>query len=147
MLPVALVQAVGVTSGVSGVSGDEAPAVGDYLTSMDPRAKLVRKVRVLKVMAIVETVSYCCLLVPMFRKYLLDDHSQANYLALRIIAYFHGMVAAAFAVMAFDVRRPLDWSWQFFGVSLLGPPGALIAHWRLRHQPMPEIVRAQDMYF
>lgn len=129
------------------VSGNDTPAVGDYLDSMDPRAKLVRKVRVLKVVAIVETISYCCLLVPMTRKYLLHDHSQTNYLVLRIIAYFHGLVAGAFAVMAFDVRRPMSWSWPFFGATLVGPPGALLAHWRLRHQPIPAVVRAQDMYF
>jgi integral membrane protein len=126
---------------------DDAPAVGDYLESMDPRAKLVRKVRVLKAMAVIETVSYCCLLVPMFRKYLLDDHTTANYLVLRIIAYFHGMVAAAFAVMSFDVRKPLRWSWGFFVVTLLGPPGALITHWRLRHDPLPDVVSADDMFF
>ena len=126
---------------------ESAPAVGEYLSSMDPREKLLRKVKVTKVMAIVETASYCCLLVPMFRKYLLDDHGTTNYLVLRIIAYFHGMIAAAFAVMAFDIRRPLRWSWAFFALTLVGPPGALVAHRRLSRDAVPEVVRARDMYF
>jgi integral membrane protein len=126
---------------------DDTPQVGEYLTALDPRNRLIRKVRVTKWMAIVETVSYCCLLVPMSRKYLGGNHTNSNYVALRMIAYFHGIFAAAFAVMAFDIRKPLKWTWTFFVVTLLGPIGALIAHRRLRRDPIPDHVSMDDMFF
>lgn len=126
---------------------DDTPKVGEYLTELDPRNRLIRKVKVIKWMAVVETVSYLCLLVPMTRKYVFDDRSNMNYVILRMIAYFHGIFAAAFAVMAFDIRKPLKWSWPFFFLTLAGPPGAMIAHWRLRRDEIPEEVRMTDMYF
>jgi integral membrane protein len=123
------------------------PQVGEYLTDNDPKARLIRKIRVTKWMALLETVSYCALLVPMYRKHLLDDNSNMNYSILRIIAYFHGIIAAAFAVMAFDIRKAMKWSWGFFVVTLLGPIGALIAHQRLIRQPVPETVTNSQMFF
>jgi integral membrane protein len=126
---------------------ESTPNVGEYLTDNDPRIRLIRKVKVTRWMALLETLSYCALLVPMYRKHLLDDTSNGNYSMLRIIAYFHGIIAAAFAVMAFDIRKVMKWSWGFFVVTLLGPIGALIAHVRLRRQPIPDEVSADDMYF
>jgi integral membrane protein len=126
---------------------ESTPKVGEYLTDNDPFIRLVRKVRITKWMAILETVSYCALLIPMYRKHILDDTGNWNYSILRIIAYFHGIIAAAFAVMAFDIRRAMKWSWAFFVVSLLGPVGALIAHHRLRKQEIPADVRNDQMYF
>ncbi len=125
----------------------DTPEVGEYLTELDPRNRLLRKVKVTKWMAVVETVSYTALLVPMFRKYVLDDLSNSNYVTLRIIAYFHGIFAAAFAVMAFDIRKPMKWSWPFFALTLAGPPGAIIAAYRLRRDPVPDQVNMKDMFF
>jgi integral membrane protein len=125
----------------------DTPEVGEYLTELDPRNRLIRKAKFTQFMALVETVSYACLLVPMFRKYALDDVSNANYVALRMIAYFHGIFAIAFAVMVFDIRRPLKWSWPFFALTLAGPPGAIIAAYRLRRDPIPQEVHMKDMYF
>jgi integral membrane protein len=123
------------------------PQVGEYLTDNDPAVRLVRKVRITKWMALLETISYCGLLVPMYRKHILHDAGNLNYSVLRIVAYFHGIIAAAFAVMAFDIRRAMKWSWTFFVVALLGPVGAMIAHTRLRKQPIPTDVTNEDMYF
>ena len=126
---------------------DSTPNVGEYLTENDPRTRLIRKVKITKWMALLETVSYCALLVPMYRKHILHDTGNWNYSILRIVAYFHGIIAAAFAVMAFDIRRALKWSWGFFAVTLLGPIGAMVAHTRLRHRPIPDVVSDDDMYF
>ncbi len=126
---------------------DSTPQVGEYLTDNDARARLVRKVRVTKWMALLETVSYCALLVPMYRKHILNDTGNWNYSILRIVAYFHGIIAAAFAVMAFDIRKAMKWSWTFLIITLLGPVGAMVAHTRLRRQPLPAEVSADDMFF
>jgi integral membrane protein len=126
---------------------DSTPQVGEYLTDNDPKTRLVRKIRITKWMAILETVSYCALLIPMYRKHILNDTGNMNYSVLRIIAYFHGIIAAAFAVMAFDIRKAMKWSWAFFVVTLVGPIGALIAHQRLRRQPVPQQVTNDDMFF
>lgn len=126
---------------------DSTPQVGEYLTVNDARSRLVRKVRVTQWMALLETASYCALLVPMYRKHILHDAGNWNYSILRIVAYFHGIIAAAFAVMVFDIRRAVNWSWTFFVVTLLGPVGAMIAHTRLRRQPIPDQVSADDMFF
>jgi integral membrane protein len=123
------------------------PQVGEYLTDNDPAIRLVRKVRITKWMAVLETISYCGLLIPMYRKHILHDTGNLNYSVLRIVAYFHGIIAAAFAVMAFDIRRAMKWSWTYFVIALLGPVGAMIAHTRLRKQPIPTDVTNADMYF
>ncbi len=133
--------------GQSSAPWDSTPQVGEYLTVNDARARLVRKVRVTQWMALLETASYCALLVPMYRKHILRDDGNWNYSILRIVAYFHGIIAAAFAVMVFDIRKAVNWSWTFFAVTLLGPVGAMIAHTRLRRQPIPDQVSADDMFF
>ena len=114
---------------------------------MSPRARLERKIRFTKAFAIVECVSYALLLIFMFRKYVLDDRGDANYLMLRIVAYFHGMICIAFGVMILDIFRAMRWSTRFALLTLAGPPGALIAHRRLRRQPMPTVVSKRDMLF
>ncbi len=77
---------------------------------------LRRKVRVTKIIAVVEVVSYLCLLVPMYRKHILNDDSTRNYLYLRMVAYFHGIICVAFAVMVIDIHRcsagPSGSSWR-----------------------------------
>ena len=84
--------------------------------------------------AIVECVSYALLLIFMFRKYILDDRGNANYLALRVVAYFHGMICIAFGVMILDIFRAMKWTTKFALVTLVGPPGALIAHHRMEYR-------------
>jgi integral membrane protein len=121
--------------------------VGAVIESLSPRAKLARKVRFTKAFAIVECVSYGLLLIFMFRKYILDDRGNANYLMLRVVAYFHGMICIAFGVMILDIFRAMKWSPKFALLSLAGPPGALFAHHRLRKQPLPDTVNKRDMLF
>jgi integral membrane protein len=121
--------------------------VGDVLEGMSTRDQLVRKVKVTKFIAILEACSYLLLATFMFRKYALDIHTGTNQFWLRVVAYFHGFICIAFAVMVFDIFRVMKWPVQFVIVTLLGPPGALIAHHRLRKQPIPAEIRKQDMLF
>lgn len=129
------------------VSPVASPEVGEVLQALSPEAQLRRKVRFTKAFAIVEAASYCLLAVFMFRKYVLDLRSGTNYVLLRITAYFHGFISIAFAVMVLDIHRALRWSKTFLVVTLLGPPGALIAHRRLRTQPLPDTVDPRSMLF
>ena len=133
--------------GVSNVDQGPSERLGEIVASMTPRAKLVRKARFTKAMALVETVSYCLLLVFMFRKYVLDNRTATNYLLLRFVAYFHGIICIAFGVMILDIFRAMKWSPRFALLTLVGPPGALIAHHRLRTQPIPAQVSKRDMLF
>lgn len=121
--------------------------VGEALPSLAPAEQLRRKIRITKMVAILEAVTYSMLLVFMYRKYILDDHSKINYAWLRVTAYFHGMICIAFAVMIFDIFRAMKWSKFFALLTLAGPPGALLAHWRLMRQPFPKDVQRSDMFF
>jgi integral membrane protein len=125
----------------------EQPKVGETLAHLSPLAQLRRKVRVTKIIAIAEAVSYSLLAVFMFRKYVLDNRSDSNYLFLRVVAYFHGFICIAFAVMVADIFRAMTWTRGFALATLLGPPGALLAHHRLRTQHFPDSVRREDMLF
>ena len=121
--------------------------VGSVIETLSPRARLTRKVRFTKAFAIVECVSYTLLVIFMFRKYVLDDRGNANYLLLRVVAYFHGMICIAFGVLILDIFRAMKWSTRFALLTLAGPPGAFIAHRRLRRQALPDIVNKRDMLF
>jgi integral membrane protein len=123
------------------------PEVGEVLPGMTVEDQFRRKVKVTKFIAILEAVTYSLLAFFMFRKYALDMRGGSNQFWLRIVAYFHGFISIAFAVMVFDIFRVMKWSVQFVIVTLLGPPGALIAHHRLRKQPFPAVVRKKDMLF
>jgi integral membrane protein len=122
------------------------PQVGEVLASTDPDAMLRRKVTVTKIIAVIEVISYACLLVPMYRKHIMNDGSTGNYLVLRIIAYFHGIICCAFAVMVIDVHRVLRWSKWFLLATLAGPIGAIVAHQRLRRQELPTGITNRDFF-
>lgn len=123
------------------------PKVGEAIAGMTPADQLRRKIRITKIIAIAEAVSYSFLLVFMFRKYVADIRTPGNQAWLRTIAYIHGFLCIGFAVMVFDIFRVMKWSVLFVVATLLGPPGALLAHWRLRKQPFPTEVRKDLMLF
>ena len=120
---------------------------GDFVEFDDPVASLRRKIAITRVMAIVECISYATLLIPMTRKYLLGVTAHSNYVALRLIAYFHGIICVAFAVMILDIFRVMRWRWWFVLLTFVGPPGAYIAHRRLFRQPVPDPVDRTLMLF
>jgi integral membrane protein len=126
----------------------ETPAVGELLETNNPRAQLARKIKVTKVMAIIETISYSILLPLMFRKYILDvDEEGWQTLLRKVTAYFHGMISAAYGVMILDIFRVMKWTKKFTLLTLAGPPGAIVAYARLKKQPFPDEVRRDQMFF
>jgi integral membrane protein len=126
----------------------ETPAVGELLETNHPRKQLARKIRVTKVMAIVETFSYSLLIPLMFRKYVMHvDESTWQTLLRKVTAYFHGFISAAYGVMILDVFRVMRWSKKFTLLTLAGPPGAVVAYRRLATQPLPADVQRDQMFF
>jgi hypothetical protein len=126
--------------------GFEEPRVGEVLDSTNPTAMLRRKVTVTKVIAVIEVLSYAALLVPMYRRHILNNDSTSNYLVLRTIAYFHGMLCIAFGVMVIDIHRVLGWSKWFLLGTLAGPIGAIVAHVKLSRTALPTNVAGRDFF-
>jgi Domain of unknown function (DUF3817) len=122
------------------------PGVGEILDSSNPTSMLQRKVTVTKVIAVIEVLSYAALLVPMYRRHIMHDNSTGNYLVLRTIAYFHGMLCIAFGVMVIDIHRVLGWSKWFLLATLAGPFGAIVAHLRLSRSTLPTAVNGRDFF-
>jgi integral membrane protein len=126
----------------------DTPAVGELLETNNPRTQLARKIKVTKVMAIIETISYSILLPLMFRKYILDVNEETwQALIRKVTAYFHGMISAAYGVMILDIFRVMKWTKKFTLLTLAGPPGAIVAYARLKKQPLPDEVRRDQMFF
>jgi integral membrane protein len=123
------------------------PEVGQRITGMSLADQLRRKIRVTKVIALAETVSYCLLAGFMINKYVLHHRGGWNQAGLRIVAYFHGFICIAFGVMVLDIFRVMKWTKGFLLLTLAGPPGAIIAHRRLTTQPFPSTINKQDMIF
>ncbi len=122
-----------------------APAVGERIAGMSLADQLRRKIRVTKVIALAEAVSYCLLAGFMINKYVVHHQGGWNQAGLRIVAYFHGFICIAFGVMVLDIFRVMKWSKGFLLLTLAGPPGALIAHRRLTTQPFPVTINKHDM--
>ena len=109
---------------------DPAPAV---YADDEPAVVLTRKVRLLKFVAILETIFYTVLIPLMVQHFLLGDDSTFNTAARKVVSYFHGMIVVGFAAIALDLRARLRWTFGFFALIVLaGPIGALICHHRLR---------------
>ncbi len=123
------------------------PEVGQRIAGMTLADQLARKIRVTKVIALAEAVSYCLLAGFMINKYALHNRGGWNQAGLRIVAYFHGFICIAFGVMVLDIFRVMKWTKGFLLLTLAGPPGALIAHRRLATQAFPTTINKQDMIF
>ena len=122
---------------VDSVSSESDPVV---YADDEPVVVLTRKVRLLKFVAILETIFYVVLIPLMIQHFLLGDSSTFNTAARKIVSYFHGMIVVGFAAIAFDLRRQLRWSWAYFAfIVLAGPVGALFCHTRLRSYTTPEL--------
>jgi integral membrane protein len=91
----------------------------------DPTTELERKLGPLKVVCIVETISYLALLGVW-----LGLHSD---IGTKMVGSVHGMIFTAFALMILNIFRPMGWSWRFVAVAIgAGPIGAVIVYERLR---------------
>jgi integral membrane protein len=124
-----------------------ATEVGHRIAGMSLADQLRRKIRVTKIIALAEAVSYCLLAGFMFNKYALGNRGGWHQAGLRIVAYFHGMICIAFGVMVLDIFRVMKWTKAFLILTLAGPPGAILAHRRLTTQPLPTSINKKDMIF
>lgn len=105
--------------------------VGEYLD--DPRVELQRKVAVLRVVAIVEAVTYALLLIPMYEKWIAGNRSDWVYFAIRVMGFFHGFIWLTYTYFAWDVHRALGWTKEFLALVVVPPIlGGIICHLRLR---------------
>ncbi len=96
----------------------------------DTTTELERKLGPLKVVCIVETVSYLTLLVVWL--------GLRSDIGTKMVGSVHGMIFTAFALMMLNIYRPMGWTWKFLAVSILtGPIGAVIVYERVRREGAP----------
>jgi integral membrane protein len=101
----------------------------------DTSSELERKVKTLKVAAVLETCSYLLL----FYFWAIAG----NDIGTKLTGAIHGQFFLLFAAMVFGVRKPMRWSWEFFAVAVLtGPIGAIVVWERIRREGVPEELRA-----
>jgi integral membrane protein len=95
----------------------------------DPSSELERKVRTMRWVCVIETISYVVLL---------SLWVAGNRLGVQLAGSLHGTIFLAFAAMTIGLMKPLHWTWKFIAAALLtGPIGSLIVLDRLRRQPLP----------
>ena len=97
----------------------------------DATTELERKLGPLKVVCIIETISYLTLLFVWL--------GLRSGIGTAIVGSVHGMIFTAFALMMLSIFRPMGWSWQFLAVSIVtGPIGAVIVYERVRREGAPD---------
>ena len=102
----------------------------------DTTTELERKLGPLKVVCILETITYLGLLIMW-----LGLHNEIGTL---MVASVHGMISTAFGLMMLFIFRPMGWSWKFLVVSIVtGPIGAVIVYERVRREGAPALPLAR----
>lgn len=105
-----------------------------YADDEDGSTELERKVATLRVVCVVETVSYLVLLA-FWVDWLVLGGSR---LGVQMFGSLHGMVFLAFALMVFGVHRAMGWGRGFLAIAILtGPVGAAYVYWRIRRDGVP----------
>ena len=100
----------------------------------DPSSELERKAKALKVMALVETVSY----VTLFWFWIVQPIGAVK----AIVGFFHGLIWLAFAAMTVIIAPAIGWTWLYVAlVVVTGPIGGLMVFARLQRTPRAELVR------
>jgi hypothetical protein len=108
----------------------------------DGSTELERKVGALRVVCLVETVSYLVLTAFWFSWLFLGG----SRLGVQMFGSLHGMVFLAFAAMVFGVHQPMGWGRGFLAVAILtGPIGAVYVYWRIRRDGVPRRAAARQL--
>lgn len=95
----------------------------------DPTTELERKAKALKVVCIIETVSYLVLFT-----FWVTGHPVGT----KIFGAIHGQVFLLFAAMVIGMRKPMRWSLPFLAAALLtGPIGAVVVYEHFRRHGVP----------
>jgi integral membrane protein len=107
--------------------------VPDYAD--DPVTEAERMAKALKVVALVETVSYLLL------AYFWLVAQSAN--GTKIVGSVHGIVWMAFVAMVVLIKPKIGWSWGYVVlVVLTGPIGGVLVFARLQTEGVPEEYRS-----
>jgi integral membrane protein len=107
--------------------------VPDYAD--DPVTEAERMARALKVVALVETVSY--LLLAYFWLVAQSDNGT------KIVGSVHGIIWMAFVAMVVLIKPKIGWSWAYVAlVVLTGPIGGVLVFARLQTEGVPEQFRS-----
>jgi hypothetical protein len=97
----------------------------------DPVTEAERMAGALKIVALVETVSY--LLLAYFWLIAQDD------IGKRVVGSVHGMIWLAFVAMVVIIKPKIGWSWAYVAlVVLTGPIGGVLVFARLQMEGVPE---------
>ena len=100
----------------------------------DTSTELERKAKALRVVCLIETVSYVVLLWFWLG---------GSDVGTKIVGAIHGQIFLVFAAMVIAMFKPMRWSWRFLAAALLtGPVGAVVVYERLRRHGVPEPVLA-----
>ncbi len=95
----------------------------------DTTTELERKAKALKVVCIIETVSYLVLFT---------FWVTGNDVATKIFGAIHGQVFLLFAAMVIGMWKPMRWSLWFMAAALLtGPIGAVVVYEHFRRHGVP----------
>jgi hypothetical protein len=99
----------------------------------DPSSELERKAKALRVVALLETITY--LLLAYFWLIAQNDAMKA------VVGFFHGLVWMTFVAMTLIIRPDIGWTWGYTAfVILTGPIGGVLVWWRLRRMPRELLV-------
>jgi len=97
----------------------------------DPITEAQRMARALKVVALVETVSY--LLLAYF--WLIAQSDTGT----KVVGSVHGMIWLAFVAMVVIIKPKIGWSWGYVAlVVLTGPVGGVLVFARLQMEGVPD---------
>lgn len=98
----------------------------------DPKSEIQRKGEQLFWIAVLESVTYAGL----FTCWQIVETDAGT----KLMGWFHGWVAAAFAVMVVWITPGMRWRWWFAALAIVtGPIGAVVVAGRLRRTDWPAL--------
>lgn len=98
-------------------------------TTSASRSAWQRAARQLRIVSVLETLSFVVLLVMMF------THNETG---VSVAGMIHGLLFLAYAVLVLKDREVFAWDMRFVALAILtGPIGAIIVLERLRSEPQP----------
>ena len=95
----------------------------------DTRTELERKLGPLKVVCVLETISYLALLTVW--------QGLRSTIGTQIVGSIHGMIFTAFALMVLNIFRPMGWSWRLLFVAMIPIVGGIVVYEQVRRCGAP----------
>lgn len=99
----------------------------------DTSSELERKAKALKVVALLESVSY----VTLFYFWIIAPNDAIK----AVVGFFHGLIWMAFVAMTVIITPAIGWTWLYCAVVVVtGPIGGLMVFARLQRTPRAALV-------